>query len=115
MKINDIPFGITDWSKITPTRKSGISGFALWQTQVFSDIRVRIVEYSPNYEADHWCKKGHIVHCLEGEFVTELENGEKTKLTKGMSYIVSDNLSSHRSISKNGVKLLIIDGDFLKH
>jgi len=34
-------------------------------------------------------------------------------LTKGMSYIVSDDMSSHRSITKKGVKLLIIDGDFL--
>ena len=72
------------------------------------------MEYSPGYVADHWCQKGHIVHCLEGEFKSELENGETISLSKGMSYIVSDNLSSHRSVSLNGVKLLIIDGDFLK-
>jgi len=77
-------------------------------------LRIRMVEYSPGYLADHWCKKGHIVHCLEGEFISELETGEEFKLTKGMTYIVSDELSSHRSISKTGVKLLIIDGDFLK-
>jgi quercetin dioxygenase-like cupin family protein len=64
--------------------------------------------------ADHWCQKGHIVHCLEGEFVSELDNGEDFLLEKGMTYVVSDDLSSHRSITKNGVKLLIIDGDFLK-
>ena len=64
--------------------------------------------------ADHWCKKGHIVHCLDGEFISELQNGEKIKLTKGESYIVSDDLSSHRSLTQNGTKLLIIDGDFLK-
>jgi hypothetical protein len=73
-----------------------------------------MVEYSENYLADHWCQKGHIVHCLEGEFESELQTGEIITLSKGMSYVVSDNLSSHRSISKNGVKLLIIDGDFLK-
>jgi len=72
------------------------------------------VEYSENYFADHWCQKGHIVHCLEGEFISELQNGEKFHLTKGMTYIVSDDLSSHRSSSKGGVKLLIIDGSFLK-
>ena len=60
------------------------------------------------------CEKGHIVHCLEGAFVTELKNREKVTLTKGMTFIVSDELSSHRSISKDGVTLLIIDGDFLK-
>ncbi len=72
-----------------------------------------MVEYSAGYLADHWCQKGHIVHCLEGEFKSELETGETFILSKGMTYIVSDNLSSHRSITENGVKLLIIDGDFL--
>jgi mannose-6-phosphate isomerase class I len=73
------------------------------------------VEYGAGYLADHWCTKGHIVHCLEGSFMSELENGETFLLSKGMSYVVSDDMSSHRSSSKEGVKLLIIDGDFLQH
>lgn len=73
-----------------------------------------MVEYSKEYKADHWCKKGHIVHCLEGEFVSELQSGEEFILTTGMTYVVSDDLSSHRSITKDGVKLMIIDGDFLQ-
>ncbi len=89
-----------------------MAGF--WQTVQFPGLRIRIVEYSAGYLADHWCQKGHIVHCLEGEFVSELQNGEAFTLTKGVTYVVSDDLSSHRSISKSGVKLLIIDGDFLK-
>ena len=109
MKINDIPFGITDWSKITPTRKSGISGFALWQTQVFGDIRVRIVEYSDNYEADHWCEKGHILYCLEGSLKTELGDGRTFDLTPGMSYQVADHSEPHRSKTKTGAKLFIVD------
>ena len=80
----------------------------------FEGLRIRIVEYSKGYLAHHWCKKGRFVHCLEGEFINELENGGFYRLSKGMSYIVSDNLSSHRSFSKDGVKLLIIDGDFLQ-
>ncbi|MGV2482002.1 UNVERIFIED_CONTAM: DHCW motif cupin fold protein, partial [Salmonella enterica subsp. enterica serovar Weltevreden] len=75
---------------------------------------IRKVDYSAGYLADHWCRKGHIVHCLEGEFVSELENGETVTLSKGMTYVVSDELSSHRSVSAQGVQLLIIDGDFLK-
>jgi quercetin dioxygenase-like cupin family protein len=73
-----------------------------------------MVEYSKGYVADHWCKKGHIVHCLEGEFVSELQNGERFILNKGMTYVVTDELSSHRSTTKEGVKVMIIDGDFLK-
>ncbi len=112
--MNNIPFQVLDWTHVEKTEHTGETGIAYWQTIQFGNMRIRLVEYSENYFADHWCQKGHIVHCLEGEFITELENGKKSILTKGMSYIVSDDLSSHRSISKSGVKLLIIDGDFLK-
>ena len=111
--MNHIQFEALDWTTVEKTEHKGETGIAFWQTLQFDKIRIRLVEYSANYFADHWCQKGHIVHCLDGEFVTEHENGNKSILTKGMSYIVSDDLSSHRSISKNGVKLLIIDGDFL--
>jgi hypothetical protein len=109
-----IPFQNIDWSSIPKTEHKGETGTAWWQTLQYKGLRVRIVEYSENYLADHWCQKGHIVYCLEGEFVTEQANGEKFILKPGMSYIVSDDMSSHRSISVKGVKLLIIDGDFLK-
>ena len=111
--MNNIFFNTLDWSTVEKTEHKGETGIAYWQTLQFDNIRMRLVEYSAAYSADHWCAKGHIVHCLEGEFISELESGEKFTLTKGMSYIVSDDLSSHRSISENGVKLLIIDGNFL--
>lgn len=110
-----IPFQTIDWSAVEKTEHKGETGTSFWQTLFLDGLRVRIVEFSQNYLADHWCQKGHIVFCLEGEFESESESsGEKAKLSKGMSYVVSDQLSSHRSFSKNGAKLLIIDGDFLK-
>lgn len=112
--MSNIPFQTIDWSNIPQTEHKGETGISYWKTLHVEGLRVRMVEYSKGYLADHWCQKGHIVHCLEGEFVSEMENGESFTLTKGMTYIVSDNCSSHRSVSKNGVKLLIIDGDFLK-
>ena len=112
--MSNIPFQTIDWDKIQKTEHRGESGTSFWQTMQFEGLRVRIVEYLSGYLADHWCQKGHIVHCLEGEFISELENGEKLSLSQGMTYIVSGNLSSHRSFSENGVKLLIIDGDFLQ-
>lgn len=108
-----IKFQIANWDIIETTEHKGEAGTAFWKTIHFDGLRLRIVEYSKGYLADHWCKKGHIVHCIDGAFVTELEGGTKFSLSKGMTYIVSDELSSHRSISENGVKLLIIDGDFL--
>ena len=114
MNNKNIPFQTIDWTKIPKTEHKGETGVAYWQTLHFDGLRVRIVEYSPGYVADHWCKKGHIVHCLEGEVVNEQKNGASSILTKGMSYVVSDELSSHRSVTENGVTLMIIDGDFLK-
>jgi len=113
LKILNIPFQAIDWSSVEKTEHPGETGTATWRTIQFNGLRLRLVEYSPGYIADHWCQKGHVVYCIEGEFVSELGTGEKFLLTKGMSYVVSDDLSTHRSISSGGVKLLIIDGDFL--
>jgi len=114
MDFENIPFQAINWENVAKTAHPGTTGTAYWQTLQFKGLRVRIVEYSAGYLADHWCQKGHIVYCLEGDFTTEMQNGESFYLTKGMSYIVSDELSSHRSVTENGVKLLIVDGDFLK-
>jgi len=108
-----IPFQTIDWSLIPKVEHNGETGVAIWKTIEFPGLRVRIVEYSSGYLADHWCQKGHILHCLEGEFKSELQDGTSFILKKGMSYIVSDNMSSHRSVSAGGVRLMIIDGDFL--
>ena len=111
--MDKIPFQTIDWKVVEKTEHKGKKGTSFWQTIQIGGLRIRIVEYSENYFADHWCQKGHIVYCFEGEFESELKNAEIVKLTKGMTYIVSDEQSSHRSISTNGTKLLIIDGDFL--
>jgi len=60
MQMTDIAFGTTDWSTIAPEEHPGERGRALWRTRQFGTIRVRMVEYSPGYLADHWCSKGHI-------------------------------------------------------
>jgi quercetin dioxygenase-like cupin family protein len=109
MQMKNIPFGTTDWSQVEETQHPGASGLATWHTKQFDDIRVRLVEYSPGYLADHWCKKGHILLCLEGELNTELADGRKFTLRPGMSYQVADEAEPHRSSTKTGVKLFIVD------
>lgn len=109
MKIEQIPFGTTDWSTIEPSKHNGDIGYALWRTQQFGDIRVRMVDYSVGYLADHWCEKGHILFCLEGELRTELKDGRKFVLLPGMSYQVADNAEPHRSSAPKGAKLFIVD------
>lgn len=111
--MNNIPFQITDWSQIEPEAHNGETGSATVKALDFGPLRVRLIEYSPNYKADHWCQKGHIIYCIEGEMVTELADGSLHVLKEGMSYEVSDNLSSHRTSSANGVKLFVVDGAFL--
>lgn len=112
--MSNIHFQTINWELLSATERNGETGTASFRNWQTGGLRVRLVEYSPGYLADHWCQKGHIVHCLEGTFESQLETGESFTLTKGMTYIVSDNLSSHRSTTKEGVKLLIIDGDFLQ-
>jgi quercetin dioxygenase-like cupin family protein len=109
MQLNNIPFGITDWSTLPLTEHQGITGKALWRTQHFGDIRVRMVEYTPGYLADHWCEKGHILLVLEGRLETELVDGRKFMLTPGTSYQVADHAEAHRSFTDIGAKLFIVD------
>lgn len=108
-------FQTINWEDIEKVEYPGVTGVAYWQTIQLQGLRIRVVEYTANYLADHWCRKGHIVHCLEGDFINELETGEKQCIATGMSYIVSDKMSSHRSYSKNGAKILVVDGDFLSN
>jgi len=109
MDMKDIPFGTTDWSRIEPTQHPGTTGMALWRTAAFGGIRVRMVEYTPGYLADHWCSKGHILLCLEGELHTELQDGRTFVLTPGTSYQVADQAEPHRSSTAAGARLFIVD------
>jgi quercetin dioxygenase-like cupin family protein len=109
MNMHNIPFDTTDWSTIEAVEKSAQAGKAFWRTQQFGDLRVRMVEYTAGYVSDHWCVKGHILLCLEGELRTELKDGRTFALKPGMSYQVADNAEPHRSTAPLGAKLFIVD------
>lgn len=109
MQISEIAFGTTDWSGVEATEHKGETGAATWRTRHFGQIRVRMVDYTPGYLADHWCVKGHILLCLEGELKTELADGRVFVLKPGMSYQVADNAEPHRSSTEVGAKLFIVD------
>jgi quercetin dioxygenase-like cupin family protein len=109
MQMSSIPFGLTEWSQIERTEHAGETGKAVWRTRNFGPIRVRMVEYSPGYLADHWCSKGHILLCLSGELRTELADGRVFVLTPGVSYQVADNAEPHRSSTATGATLFIVD------
>jgi hypothetical protein len=109
MQMNSIPFGTTDWSSVEKVEHTGATGVAHWRTQQFNDIHVHMVDYSPGYAADHWCPKGHILLVLEGELETELAGGRRFTLKPGMSYQVADGAEPHRSSTRTGAKLFIVD------
>ena len=109
MELKDIPFTSVDWSTVEPEEHQGDTGIAVWRTRHFGDIRVRMVEYSPGYLADHWCSKGHMLLCLEGELHTELQDGRTFVLTPGMSYHVADHAEPHRSSTPTGARLFMVD------
>jgi len=109
MEMTGFAFGTTDWSAIEPTEHAGERGRAYWRTRHFGSTRVRLVEYTPGYCADHWCVKGHILLCLEGELHTELADGRRFTLRPGMSYQAADNAEPHRSSTETGARLFIVD------
>ena len=107
--MDPLPMFTTDWSQVAPVEHPGITGFALWRTQNVGDIRVRMVEYSPGYQADHWCAKGHVILCLEGELDVHTADGQSFYLSPGVSYQVGDGDPAHRSETRTGAKLFIVD------
>jgi len=109
MHIAGLPFGVTDWNAVEKTVHAGVFGEATWRTRQFGELRLRMVEYSPGYQADHWCTKGHFLLCLEGELETELADGRKFKLGPGMMYQVADGTEPHRSTTRHGARLYIVD------
>lgn len=109
MEITGIPFGTTDWARIPRTEHAGETGQAYWRTCHFGPIRVRMVEYTPGYLADHWCSKGHILLCTDGRLDTELADGRRFTLLPGMSYQVADHAEPHRSSTAVGATLFIVD------
>ena len=109
MRLSGIPFKTTDWSKIEPTEHKGERGLVYWRTQQFGSVRVRMLECTPGYVSDHWCNKGHILLCIEGELRTELQDGRIFTLTPGTSYQVADDAELHRSYTEIGAKLFVVD------
>jgi hypothetical protein len=109
MKIEGAPFQLIDWTQVPQTSHPGEPGTASWRTVECGNVRARIVEYSPGYRADHWCSRGHVIFVLEGELVTEIQGGPAHVLTAGMSYVVSDDLAPHRSSTRTGARLFIVD------
>jgi hypothetical protein len=109
VRIEGVPFMTTDWSAVPATEHAGTSGRAAWRTIEKGNLRVRLVEYSPGYVANHWCRRGHVLLVLEGELVTELETGAQVTLRQGMSYQVADDAGAHRSRTDGGAKLFIVD------
>ena len=110
MKLPAMPFTVTDWSKVPVEVKPGETGEVRQRVFTAGDLRVRMVEYSPGYLADHWCDRGHVLLVLEGELETELQDGRRFQMKPGQSYQVSDlGDAAHRSSTAGGAKLFIVD------
>jgi hypothetical protein len=109
MRLENIPFQVVDWTSVPATRHPGATGAATWRTLEQGNVRVRLVEYSPGYLADHWCAKGHVIHVLAGDLITELQDGRTQTTRAGQSYLVADETAPHRSRSQTGVTMFIVD------
>lgn len=109
MMLSNFDFQTVDWSQVETELHAGEAGTATWRTRHFGGIRVRMVEYSAGYRADHWCKKGHLLLCLQGELHTTLRDGREVVLGPSMAYYVADDTMPHRSSAPLGATLYIVD------
>jgi quercetin dioxygenase-like cupin family protein len=110
MQIANIPFVTTVWANIERTEHKGERGTSYWRTCNFGNIRVRTVDYSPDFLMDHWCSKGHVFYCIAGQLHVELEDGRQFTLTPGVSYQVADNAEAHRHFTgAEGATVFVVD------
>jgi hypothetical protein len=109
MQLTDFPLSAIDWSSIAAVEHKGETGMAYWRVKTLGSMRIRMVQYTPGYLADHWCSKGHIVFCLEGDLTAEHQGGPQLAITAGMSYLVADNAEAHRWSTVHGAKVFIVD------
>ncbi len=103
------PFITTDWTTVSPTEHAGETGTAHWRTKEVGGLRLRRVDYSPGYLADHWCRRGHVLYVLSGTLSTELDDGRVVELGAGQSYEVGSGQETHRSSTASGAALFVID------
>ena len=109
MNLEGIPFASLDFSTVSPTVHPGRMGTATWRTIVLGSVRIRTVEYSSGYVADHWCTRGHVLYVVSGELTTELDDGRLFHAREGGGYIVSAEDGAHRSRTESGARLFIVD------
>jgi hypothetical protein len=110
MHLNNIPFALTRWDSVPKEEYPGESGTSLWKVFQSGDLRVRMVEYSPDFKSDHYCPKGHVLLVLEGELFIRLKNGEEHRMPAGTSFQAGDDESNpHLAYSKTGAKVFIVD------
>lgn len=109
MHIDSVSFTQISWDTIAPTEHAGETGTAWWRTVEMGNLRVRMVEYSAGYSADHWCGRGHVLLVLRGELHTMLKDGRRFVTKAGESWQVGDGDGEHRSSTTSGVVLFIVD------
>ena len=95
----NIPYQIVNWEEVEKTEHKGEKGVSYWKTKQFDGLRVRVVEYSPGYIADHWCEKGHIIYCIEGEVTNERDC--KIICVNGKSRFYKNGLSRSSNLIEN--------------
>ncbi len=109
MKFGNVPFTVTDWTKLSSVGIRGERGKAVSKELNQGSARVRLVDYSADYKSDHWCTKGHIVLVLEGDLTIELNDGMSYELEGDMSLQVGDDVVPHLVRSKGGARVIIFD------
>lgn len=110
MKIENVPFSVTDWETLPAVEHKGESGTSFWRTFEAGNLRVRVVDYSPGFRSDHWCPRGHVLYVLNGEVTIALKDGREFVLKAGTSFQAEDDqVNPHLAWSVSGARVFLVD------
>jgi hypothetical protein len=110
MDFPGLPCGMIDWANEPAETLLGETGAATARTRRFGDTQLRLVDYSADYLADHWCDKGHVLFVVAGDLVIEHCDGSRYELAAGATWHVADHdAAAHRVVCERGATVFIVD------
>jgi len=109
MILENINTQLIDWESTAPIETKGKTGVNTAHEFSSGGYKIRLLVYSSNYESDHWCEKGHIIHCIEGSMMLKIKDRKDIYLSAGKSLLLGEG-DHHMAVTGDvSAKIFIID------
>lgn len=99
-----IDFAALDWMEWADV------GTGRAKTALVPGTRIRLVQFSPGFRQTTWCDRDHVGYVLEGEMLTEFEDGRTIAFRKGDGIVILAG-RKHRStnVGDGPVTLFVVE------